>query len=176
MIRADENDLKEVNDTLEAMWKDLFPTKPYISRYQEDILLEGMKQTNGNLKKIFLFLTVLGGLLSASGIFSLASLNIARRIKEIGIRKALGASVSNVVMLLNREFVIILVVAGLLGSVGGFFGTEWLLDLIYAYYIPISIFPIVISALAIFTIGILATSITILQAAKANPVDTLRDD
>ncbi|MFY0627779.1 MAG: ABC transporter permease [Reichenbachiella sp.] len=176
VIRADESDLKEANAALEIFWKDLFPSNPYVSHFQEDVLLEGTKQLNGNLKKIFLFLTVLGGLLSASGIYSLASLNIAKRTKEIGIRKALGASVANVVLLLNREFVIILMVAGILGSLGGYYGTSWMLDLIYAYHIPMNIVPVLLSALGIIIIGLSTTSVTILRAAKTNPVDTLRDE
>ena len=136
----------------------------------------GLRQTNGNLKKIFLFLTILGGLLSASGIFSLASLSIARRTKEIGIRKALGASVGNVVSILNREFVIILGLAAVLGSVGGFFGTSFILDMIYAHHIPITLTPVAISAIAICSLGLFTTSFTVLQAARSNPVDTLRDE
>ena len=54
VVRADESDLKMVNDDLEAIWKDLFPTSPYSSHFQEDILLKNTKQLNGNLKRIFL--------------------------------------------------------------------------------------------------------------------------
>lgn len=176
VIRAQPNDLKEINSYLEQEWKKMYPTKPYSSRFQEDVLLAESNQTNGNLKKIFLFLTLLGGLLSASGIYSLASLNIARRTKELGIRKALGANMQNILLLLNREFVIILVIAGLLGSVGGYFGTTWVLDLIYAFHIPIQLTPVVLSALTIFTIGILTTSFTIYRGARANPADTLRNE
>ncbi len=176
IVRADEDNLKTVNEELEASWKQLFPTKPYTSRYQEDILLGGLQQTNRNLQKIFLFLTILGGLMSASGIFSLATLNIAKRTKEIGIRKALGATVSNVVLLLNKEFVIILSAAGILGSLGGYFGTGFLLDMIYAYHIPITVLPVIASAIVIFVIGMSTTSFTILRAARTNPVDTLRDE
>ncbi len=174
VVRADEENLVAVNEQIETIWKDLFPTKPYNSQFQEDILMSGLQQTNRNLKKIFLFLTVLGGLLSSAGIFSLASLNIAKRTKEIGIRKALGATVQNVVLLLNREFVIILCIAGVLGSVGGYFGTTALLDLIYAYHVPVTVIPILLSALAILIIGLVTTSTTIFRAAKSNPVDTLR--
>ncbi len=176
IVRADASDLAEVNDQLEKTWQEIFPTKPYVSRFQEDVLLEGTRQVNGNLEKIFFFLTILGGLLSASGIFSLASLNIAKRTKEIGIRKALGASVSNVVMLLNKEFVIIMVVAGVLGSAGGYFGTEWILDLVSEYHIPMPILPVIASAIVIILVGLSTTSATIFRAAKANPVDTLRDE
>jgi ABC-type antimicrobial peptide transport system permease subunit len=175
-VRADESDLPEVKAFLETTWKKLYPTKPFESRYQEDIVMHEIKTVNGNLEKIFLFLTVLGGLLSASGIFALASLNIAKRTKEIGIRKALGASVTNVVALLNREFVIILTLASIIGSVGGFYLTDALLTEIYAYHIPVGITSVVICALTIFVIGIFTTSYTILKAAQANPVNTLRSE
>ena len=165
-----------MNAYLEESWKEIFPTQPYISQYQEDVLLENTKQLNGNMTQIFLFLTLLGAALSVSGIFSLASLNIARRTKEIGIRKALGSTVKNVVMLLNREFVIILAIAGILGSIGGYFGVEALLDNWYAFYKSADLFSILICAFVIFGIGLATTSITTLGAAKTNPVDTLRDE
>jgi putative ABC transport system permease protein len=176
LVKAEASDLGDVQKYLERTWKELFPTKPFESQFQNDIVLKDTKETGANLEKIFLFLTILGGLLSASGIFSLASLNIAKRTKEIGIRKTLGAKLSNIVALLNKEFVIILTISGLLGAVGGYYATDAMLSEIYAYHISVGIIPVVLCALAIFTIGILTTSITILQAAKANPVDTLRNE
>jgi ABC-type antimicrobial peptide transport system permease subunit len=176
VVRAEAADLAATQKFLEATWKRIYPGKPFESKFQEDIVLKDTKSTNANLEKIFLFLTVLGGLLSASGIFSLASLNIAKRTKEIGIRKALGATVGSVVSLLNREFIIILTIAGILGSVGGYFFTEALLAEIYAYHIAVSLIPVVVCALVIFVIGISTTSSTILRAAKANPVDSLRNE
>ena len=176
IVRTDPDDLAEVNEYLEESWKELYPTQPYNSQYQEDVLLENTKQLNGNMTQIFLFLTILGAALSVSGIFSLASLNIARRTKEIGIRKALGSSVKSVVLLLNREFFIILAIAGVLGSLGGYFGVEALLDNWYAFYKSADVLSIVLCALFIFGIGIATTSMTIFGAAKANPVDTLRDE
>jgi putative ABC transport system permease protein len=175
-VRARADDLTDVKQFLETTWKKTFPTKPFESQYQEDIVLKETKNVNGNLKKIFLFLTLLGGLLSASGIFSLASLNIAKRTKEIGIRKALGASVANVVLLLNKEFIVILTLAGVFGSVGGFFLMDMLLKEIYAYHIAVGMLPVVICAMIIFLIGIFTTSLTIFKAAQANPVNTLRSE
>jgi putative ABC transport system permease protein len=175
-VKGEKEDLKELQTYLEKAWKELFPTKPFQSQFQEDLLLDNTKRTNANLQNIFLFLTVLGGMLSASGIFSLASLNIAKRTKEIGIRKALGASVANVVTLLNKEFVIILTIAVLLGGAGGYYATKALLDEIYAYHIPVGYIPVVLCGLTVFLIGILTTSSTILKAARSNPVDTLRSE
>jgi putative ABC transport system permease protein len=169
-------DLGDVQKSMEKTWKELYPTKAFQSRFQEEAVMAGMDRVNSNLKKIFLFLTVLGGILSASGIYSLASLNIARRTKEIGIRKALGASIRNVVLLLNKEFIIILGIAAIAGGVGGYYITLALLDEIYAYHISMGLFPIILCGLAVFLIGIMTTSSTIWRAARANPVDSLRTE
>lgn len=176
VVSSASGNLVEVRDYLEKTWKENFPTKPFESRYQDDIVLGEIRSTNANLEKIFLFLTILGGLLSVSGIFSLVSLNIAKRTKEIGIRKALGATIANVLVLINHEFVVILTIAGLLGSAGGFFLTDALLSEIYDYHIPVGIASVVLCAISIFCIGLLTTSTTILKAAVTNPVDSLRSE
>jgi ABC-type antimicrobial peptide transport system permease subunit len=176
VVKTEKADVPEIQKYLEKTWKEVFPTRPFEARTQDDLLLSNSREVNGNLQKIFLFITILGGLLSASGIFALASLNIARRTKEIGIRKALGATVSSIVGLLNKEFVIILIIAGIIGSVGGYFLTGALLDNIYAYHIAVGILPVILCALVIFIVGIFTTSSTILKAAHSNPVDTLRSE
>lgn len=176
LVKTEKIDVPETQKYLEQTWKRIFPNKPFESQLQEDLLLKGSKETNANLEKIFLFITILGGLLSASGIFALASLNIAKRTKEIGIRKALGASVPNIVALLNREFMIILLIAAVLGSVGGYYLTNALLSELYTYRIPVGLVTVSLCALLIFLIGIFTTSSTILSAARSNPVDTLRSE
>jgi putative ABC transport system permease protein len=176
IVKTERSDIAETQKYLESTWKRLFPTRPFESALQEDIVLKNSKETNANLEKIFLFITILGGLLSASGIFALASLNIAKRTKEIGIRKALGASVTNIVSLLNREFVIILVSAGILGAVAGFYLTDAMLSQIYKIHVSVGIGTVIVCSMLIFVIGILTTSSTILTAARSNPVDTLRSE
>lgn len=176
VVKAAKSDLPEVQKYLEKTWKETFPSRPFDSQFQDELVLGNSRRTNGNLEKIFIFITILGGLLSASGIFALASLNIAKRTKEIGIRKALGATIGNIVGLLNKEFVIVLIIAGIVGSAGGYFLIDALLNEIYSYRIPIGIVPVFLCAALIFGIGIFTTSITILKAARSNPVDTLRNE
>lgn len=176
LVKTEQRDLVETQKYLEATWKEIFPGRPFESQFQHDILLEGSKRMNANMEKIFLFITILGALLSASGIFALASLNVQKRTKEIGIRKTLGATVKNILGLMNREFVIILLLAAIAGSVGGYYATNTLLGILYAYHISVGIFPVVLSAIFIFGIGIFTTSVTILKAARSNPVDTLRTE
>jgi putative ABC transport system permease protein len=167
-------DIYAVRDELERIWEKNLPHRPFDFLFQDRYALADSKETNANLKKIFFFLTVLGAILSASGLFALASLNIEKRSKEIGIRKTLGASVSNILNLINREFAIILVLSVVLGSAGGYFLTEMLLETIYMLYIAVSIWTVLICGVFIFLIGISTTSTTIWKAAKANPIKSLR--
>jgi len=173
---ANSDQILETLDMIEGEWKKLYPGKPFNSRTQEDIVYANINQTNRNLTVVFLFLTVLGCLLSASGIYALANLNIGKRTKEIGIRKVLGASISNILNLINKEFFIILVAAMIFGGFGGYLLTDALLDEIYHSHIEVGVFTVFLCGLLIFFIGMSTTSATIFQAAKSNPVKTLRDE
>ncbi len=168
--------LLQLQDEVEEIWKEEFANRPFSSRLQEDITLGGMRRMSRNLKKIFVFLTILGGLLSAAGIYALASLNVEKRTKEIGIRKALGGSIQHIVGILSREFSVILAVAAIVGGVGGYFICSILLDKIYSYHIGVGMVPVFVGGLTLVIVGLMTTSSTILGAARANPVKSLRDE
>ena len=175
-IRTAPGDLEKVRSDLEKSWKEQFPELPFDSQYQEDIVLDNERTVHTLFQKIFFFLTVLGVLLSVSGIFALSSLNISKRIKEIGIRKILGASVKQIVMLINREFVIILSVSAVLGIGGSIFLTDTILGSMYESHIPIGVIPVLAGALIVFGVGLLTTTSTILRAATSDPVNSLRSE
>jgi ABC-type antimicrobial peptide transport system permease subunit len=176
VVRTSPDDILIVRAYLESKWKDMFLGKPFESNLQEDIVYEEANGYNTNLRQIFFFITLLGCLLSGSGIYALASLNVQKRTKEIGVRKVLGASVASIIQLLNREFAIILALAALLGSGGGYFLTTALLSDLYAQHIEIGSVTIVCCSLIVFIIGISTTSTTIFRTATANPAESLRND
>lgn len=175
-VKANVNDLASVREYLEDAWKKVFPSRPFESQYQQDIVLEDARMITEGFKSIFLFLTVLGAVLSISGIFSLASLNAARRTKEIGIRKVLGASITNVMATLNKEFAVILLLAAVAGSVGGFFVTDAVLGTFNMIHVPVGVNTLVSCGFLVFSAGIITTSFTVLRAASTNPVNTLRSE
>jgi len=119
-------------------------------------------------------MTVLGCLLSVSGLYAMANLNMTRRTKEIGVRKVLGASVASILKLVNREFAVILLIAVLLGGYGGYRLSNGLLSSLFAQHIDVDIFTIVSSGMFMFLIGIFSTSLTIWTKAMVNPVHALR--
>lgn len=176
VVKTRESDLGDTRAYLEKKWKEVFPMEPFEASYQSERVMGETRQTNANLQKIFIFITVLGGLLSASGIFALASLSISRRTKEIGVRKTLGASVSHIVNLLNRQFMIVLLLAAIAGSTLGYYAMDWMLSAIYVYRIDVGILPVALCALAIFGVGFATTSSATVKAARLNPVKTLRSE
>ena len=175
-VKANAKDLTDVRVNLEDNWKKLFPSKPFESQYQQDIVLADAHMVTGSFKSIFSFLTVLGAVLSVSGIFSLASLKVVRQTKEIGIRRVLGASATNVIAMLNKEFTIILLIAAVAGSVGGFLLTEAVLGAFNMIHVPVGITTVVLCGFVVFGVGIITTSFTVLKAALTNPVNTLRSE
>jgi putative ABC transport system permease protein len=176
VIRTKPSDRKQVQTLLETHWKKLFPGKPFQSELQEDIVYEEAGGYNKNLKQILLFLTVLGCLLSVSGVYALASLNVQRRRKEIGVRKVMGASVATIIKLLNKDFAVILGLAVVFGGAGGYMLTDSLLNSLFFQHIQVSMVTAVLCGLVIFVIGISAASRTVFRAAVDNPVNALRSE
>jgi ABC-type antimicrobial peptide transport system permease subunit len=175
VVRTRHDDILTVRSDLENRWKAVFPGIPFECKLQAEMIHEESNGYNNNLRQILFFITLLGCLLSTSGIYASASLNVQKRTKEIGVRKVLGASVVSIIRLLNREFVVILALAVLLGSVGGRILTNILLDQ-YTQHIKPDAITILFCSLAVFLIGICATSSTIFRTASANPTTTLRNE
>jgi ABC-type antimicrobial peptide transport system permease subunit len=174
VVRTGGGSVAQTQRDVARQWKGLFPGRPLDSELQEDIVFRGANEYNRNLKRVFLFLTVLGCLLSASGIYALATLNVQRRTREIGVRKVHGASAVQIFGLLNREFALLLGVAVLLGGAGGFALTSALLNDLYVHHVPVGPVPVLLSGLLVFGLGISAAGASIFRAARANPVESLK--
>jgi putative ABC transport system permease protein len=175
VIRAEAATLSETQQFINQQWKKLFPGKPLRTDLQEDIVYQEADAYNRNLSQIFFFMTILGCLLSVSGLYSMATLNIHRRTKEIGVRKVLGASLVSILKLINTEFLLILLIAVLLGGAGGYLLTDALLADLYAQHINVNIFTVIMCGVFVLLIGISATSLTIWTKANSNPVIALKE-
>jgi ABC-type antimicrobial peptide transport system permease subunit len=160
---------------MESRWKEVFPNRLYNGRMLAADLHE-VSEVNTNLVKMFAFLGVIAMMLSATGLFTLVSLNIIKRMKEIGVRKVLGASVSNITRIVNTEFVIILAVASLLGCALSYVLTGWLMSTIWRYYQDTTLFAFLFSVFIMFLISAATIGYKVLSAASMNPVNTLRNE
>jgi len=125
-VQAEENNLKEVNTFMQDEWERVIPNAVYPGFFQEDRLKEA-KDINRQIKKIFMFLAIVSVLLSLIGLYTLVSLTIIKKTKEIGIRKVLGAPIINLVYVINRDFILIILIASVLGSGLGYYLSDMLM-------------------------------------------------
>ena len=172
-VRANAENLQAANEFLRTTWQRIVPDLPYEGYYQDRVMAEALEVSN-NIKTMFIYIAVLAIAIAAMGLFALVALNIAKRTKEIGIRKVLGASVTHILHLVNKEFALLLLASTTLASLAGYFIVRALIESIYAYHVGFSTFPFLLSGAIVFVIAAMTVGSQVLKVATANPVEALR--
>ena len=174
-VKADHKDLAPVYAHIQNIWKQLFPNRPYEGFYQDEILAEASQVTE-SIKLVFMYIALMVIVTAGMGLFALVSLNVARRTKELGIRKVLGATVFHISGLISKEFVILLLIGSVLASAMGFFLVKSLMASIWDYYVNIDVFPFILSVFLMFIVALFTVSSQVISVAGANPVDSIRTE
>ena len=121
---------------------------------------------------VFALLAIIIGCI---GLFGLSAYTASQRVKEIGIRKVLGASVSQLWVLLSKDFIVLVLISCVIASpVAFYYMHDWLLK--YDYRIVISPFVFIIAAILAITITVITISFQSIRAATMNPVKSLRTE
>nr|MBA3683584.1 ABC transporter permease [Bacteroidota bacterium] len=120
-------------------------------------------------------LACLAIIIACMGLLGLASYSTEKRIKEIGIRKVMGASVLNIVSLLSKDFVKLVIIANIIAwPLGWWLVSKWLQD--FAYRVDMSWWIFALAGFTSLIIALLTVSTQTLKAAKSNPINNLRVD
>jgi ABC-type antimicrobial peptide transport system permease subunit len=172
-VRAESKDLPGVLDYLSLKWKSQNTNFIFGGMYQEDTMQEG-KAINNSIMKVNVFLAIVATLLSLIGMYNLVSLAIIKRTKEMGIRKIQGAPVPLIMYMVSRKFIVVLIIASLIGCAGGYYMSNMLMDSIWNYYVQIKAGILILAALIMFVATALTIIYKITKAALRNPVDSLR--
>ena len=157
---------------LRKVWKEFLPIRPFdyqfiSDRYQK--LYEG-EQKQGQLFTVFAGLAIF---IACLGLFGLATFNTMQRIKEIGVRKVLGASMPGILALLSKEIVVLIMAANLVAwPLAWYFMNEWLKG--FAYHIDMNVFVYLLAAALAIIIALITVSTQTIKAALTNPAKTLR--
>ncbi len=173
VIKVSAGTRKESNELIEQAWYEVEPNKPYPGRFQDEFLNDA-EEVNGNITVMFTFLGTLALILSSIGLYTLVSLNIIKRVKEIGVRKVLGASVAQIVTKVNVQFLWILAISIILGGALSYLAIDALMGSIFAYYKTMSVFTLFVPILLLLMVAIGTSVGRTLTAAQKNPVDSLR--
>jgi putative ABC transport system permease protein len=159
---------------LQSVWRQDFPEHPLEYQFLDEHFAEVYK-ADTQVTKMVSVLAVLAIFISCLGLFGLASYSAERRIKEIGIRKVLGASVRGIVSLLSGHFIRLVLIANLIAWPLAWYAiSRWLQD--YAYRVAISWWVFVLAGVLALGIALLTVSILAMRAALANPVKSLRSE
>jgi len=157
---------------IEQEWKNIEPSNQF-SYFFFDDAFDRIYRTELRLSKVFITLTLIAIIVACLGLFGLASFAAEQRTKEIGIRKVLGASVSNIVLLMSKNLTIWVIIANIVAIPLAYYAmSKWLEN--FAYRIDLSPFFFLFSALLALFIAVLTVSLQAIKAAIANPVDSLR--
>jgi len=168
-------DLKQVSlKHIEKVFKTLFPNNPYSYTFKD---LENQKnyESEARWKQIMLFGALLTILVSCVGLFGLSVLSAEKRTKEIGIRKVLGASVTRIVSILSKDFLILVVIALLISiPLTWISANKWLEN--YPYRIKLSWSIFATGSILVILIAIATISFQAIKAAVTNPANSLRSE
>ena len=171
-IRIHSDDVVGTLNFLKTQWQEIAPNKPFDYFFLDDDYdkLYRAEEQTGTLFGLFSILAIS---VACLGLFGLASFTAQLRIKEIGIRKVLGASVSNLVLMLSKEFALLVGIANLIAWPIAYYAmNRWLQD--FAYRIDLEIWAFVLSGFMALFIALITVSYQAWKVARTNPVDALR--
>jgi putative ABC transport system permease protein len=173
-IRFDKSKQKEAMAAVERIYKNAMPGSVYQYNFLDELNARQYVQEQ-RWQQVVSVATILAFIICCLGLFGLAHLSTDRRVKEIGIRKVLGASVTNIVALISIDFLKLVFIAFLIAApVSWIVMDKWLQNFAYRINIGISVFATAV-IIAIVT-ALAATSFQSIKAALANPMKSLRTE
>ena len=173
-VKLSATNISSTTAQIEKKWKAFAPDMPFEYYFLDDTFSR-LYQAEQRFSKIFLYATILAIVIACLGLFGLSAFTTEQRSKEIGIRKVLGASVTNIVTLLSKESVGLILVACLIAfPVAWYVMNQWLQD--FAYRIDINWWVFIIAGVLALVIALGTISFQAIKAAIANPVKSLRTE
>ena len=171
-IRVTGADLERTLSGIDAVWRALGPDVPVMRRFLDEDF-EALYRGERRQAQLLTAFSFLSSAIACLGLYGLASFSTARRTKEIGIRKTLGASVANIVKLFAAEFGVLVLIANVVAWPVAYFAMQrWLSG--FAYRIELGPFVFIVSGLLALVVATVTVAVVASRAARAQPVATLR--
>ncbi|MDN3549983.1 ABC transporter permease [Mucilaginibacter aquaedulcis] len=173
-VQIDLSKTKSVSAAMEKIWGKAFPEYTFEYHFMDQTIANFYEQEN-QLSQLYKIFSGIAIFISCLGLYGLISFMAIQRKKEIGIRKVLGAPVQDIVILLSKEFTILVMIAFVIASpVAWYFMQQWLQA--YTFHISISIWFFIATILSSICIAWLTVGYTAIKAALANPIKSLRTE
>ena len=173
-IKLSTGNIPTTLSQLEKLWRESFPEIPFEYIFMDETFSK-MYVAEARFQKVFISLVILGIIIACLGLFALAAFSAEQRVKEIGIRKVLGASVGQVVTLLSKDFLKLVMISLLLAIPIAVYAMRIWLDG-FAYRITIQWWVFVVASVIALLIAFITISTQAIKAAIANPAKSLRSE
>ena len=171
-IKINSAAMKEGLAQLEKVWKSFLPARPFDYQFLSE-RYRSLYEAEQKQSQLFTAFAGLAIFIASLGLFGLATFNTLQRIKEIGIRKVLGASIPNILTLLSKEIIILIIAANVVAwPLAWYFMNKWLDT--FAYHIDMDVLVYILAAIAAILIALITVSAQTIKAAMSNPAKTLR--
>lgn len=175
-VRMSPGDPRTSIEALEEEWKEMFPSQPFQYNFL-DADLDSQYQADKKRSQIFTAFSGLTIVIACLGLLGLAAYTTEQRTKEIGVRKVIGASVNGLVLLVSKEFFVLVAVGMVLAFPAAWFFTDrWLENFAYRIRLADEVGTFLVSAILALVITMVTVGYHVVRAAVANPVNALRDE
>lgn len=174
VLKLDEQNQESTIKYLQEQWSYLRPGYPF-TYYFVDARFNQLYEEDEHVAELISYFSVVAVIIGVLGLFGLASYTTEQRVKEIGIRKVFGASVTEILLLLSKGFTFLVIISFVLAIPAAWWGMSYWLDS-FAYHGSISILSILAAGAIAIAVAWLTVSFQTLKAARANPADTLRSE
>jgi predicted permease len=173
-IKMSSANLPGALESIKKIWNDVYPD--YVFEYQFlDEKIAGFYKEEAQLSHFYKIFAGIAIFLSCLGLYGLASFMAVQRIKEVGIRKVLGATIGNIVYLFSKEFILLIGIAFVIATpLAWYFVHQWVQN--YVYRIPISGWVFVLGGFASVLVALVTVSFQAIKAAMSNPANSLRSE
>lgn len=172
--KLDSKDIPATIKAIEKIFRSHIKTLPFEYKFEDEANLKRY-ESEAKWKQMITLAAVLSIFVSCIGLFGLATFNAEMRVKEIGIRKVLGASVASITTLLSMDFVKLVIISIIIALPISYYGANmWLQD--FPYRIPMSWSYFAVAAVLAIAIAVLTVSYQSIRAAMLNPVKSLRTE
>lgn len=173
LVKVASADVTAGLDRVKALWQQLFPDKPFDYTFLDDDVAKQYSRYK-RWMNIMGLSTGFAILISCLGLFGLAGINAVNRTKEIGIRKVMGADLQTIFFLLNKQFVILAILAfSLAAPLSWWFITQWYMK-DFTFQVPLTWELFAISMITGLILALATVSYHAIKAALLNPADTLK--
>ena len=173
-LKVDGQNVSEAIAAAETTWKQLNPAYPFEYHFLDESFdqMYQAEQRTGELFNYFAFIAIF---ISCLGLFGLSAYTAELRTKEIGVRKVLGASVSSILLMFTKDFIVLILIAFVVAvPVSYYLMHTWLAEFVYRTDIALAVF--IVAIVFAVTITLLTVGYQSVKAALANPVDSLRSE